>query len=125
MGGPDDRDSCEWISRSCDRADIKIAAGRYGLMDSLALIEGGERLFANDSAPVHMASALDTPTTVVFCSTLPSFGFGPLAEGSVSVEREGELYCRPCGMHGKKACPEGHFRCAREIDVEQVVSTIS
>jgi heptosyltransferase-2 len=124
IGGPDDRDSCEWISRSCERADIKIAAGSYGLMDSLALIDGADRLFANDSAPVHMASALGTPTTAVFCSTLPSFGFGPLAEGSVSVEREGELYCRPCGMHGKNACPEGHFKCAWEIEPKQLLNSI-
>ncbi len=121
LGGPNDRDSCEWISRSCERSDIKVAAGSYGLMDSAALIRDAERLFANDSAPVHIASALDTPTTAVFCSTLPSFGFTPLAEGSVSVEREGELYCRPCGMHGKKRCPEGHFRCALEIDVDQLL----
>lgn len=121
LGGPNDRDRCEWIARSGQRADVQIAAGPYDLMDSAALIQGAERLYANDSAPVHMASALDTPTTVIFCSTLPSFGFGPLAQGSRAIEREGELYCRPCGMHGKKACPEGHFRCAWEIEVEQVV----
>lgn len=121
LGGPDDVDACEWIARSATRADVHIAAGRYDLMGSLALIRDAERLYANDSAPVHMASALDTPTTVIFCSTLPSFGFGPLAEGSKVVEKEEELYCRPCGMHGKKKCPEGHFRCAWEVGVERVV----
>lgn len=121
IGGPADRNTCEWIARSSHRSDIQIAAGSYDLMDSVALIRDAERLYANDSAPVHMASALDTPTTAVFCSTLPSFGFGPLAEGSKAVEREGELYCRPCGMHGKKKCPEGHFKCAWEVEVERVV----
>lgn len=121
IGGPADRDACEWIARSSHRSDIRVAAGSYDLMDSAALIRDAERLYANDSAPVHMASALGTPTTAVFCSTLPSFGFGPLAEGSKVVEREGELYCRPCGMHGKKKCPEGHFKCAWEIEVERVV----
>lgn len=123
LGGPADKDACEWIARSCNRADIIIAAGSYKLMESAALIRDAERLFANDSAPVHIASALDTATTAVFCSTLPSFGFTPLAKKSSTIEREGALYCRPCGMHGKKACPEGHFRCAWEIEVQKLLAT--
>jgi len=23
------------------------------------------------------------------------------------------LTCRPCGLHGKKACPLGHFDCGK------------
>jgi len=80
--------------------------------------------YVNDSAPMHFASAVNAPVTAIYCSTLPSFGFGPLSDRSFIVERQGELYCRPCGLHGKKACPEGHFRCALEIKEEQLIEML-
>ena len=35
------------------------------------------------------------------------------------IETEKELICRPCGLHGKKTCPLGHFECAYTIQKEQ------
>jgi len=35
------------------------------------------------------------------------------------------LYCRPCTTVGRDACPEGHFRCMREILPEQVLASIT
>jgi heptosyltransferase-2 len=75
--------------------------------------------FVNDSAPMHFASAMNAPTTAFFCSTIPEFGFGPLSEFSRIVEASEELACRPCGLHGKKACPLGHFKCGESSD-EQI-----
>jgi heptosyltransferase-2 len=80
--------------------------------------------YVNDSAPLHFASAVNAPTTAVYCSTVPSFGFGPLSDKSYIVEKTESLYCRPCGLHGYKACPEGHFRCAFEIRDEQLLETL-
>ena len=72
--------------------------------------------YVNDSAPLHLASSMNAPVTAVFLSTIPQFGFTPLSDDSTVSETSLNLPCRPCGLHGKKACPEGHFRCA-EIDV--------
>jgi heptosyltransferase-2 len=77
--------------------------------------------YVNDSAPMHLASALAAPTSAVFCSTVPGFGFGPLAGGAYVVEREAPLYCRPCGLHGYRACPQGHFKCANDIQVARLL----
>jgi len=94
------------------------------LLDSAALMEGAAMNYVNDSAPLHIASAMNLPTgqagapvTVVFCSTVPAFGFGPLRENGRVVETNEKLDCRPCGLHGYKACPKGHFRCALGIEV--------
>jgi ADP-heptose:LPS heptosyltransferase len=80
--------------------------------------------FTNDSAPMHLASAVDAPVTVVYCSTVPGFGFGPLSSDSCVVEIEKPLYCRPCGLHGLKACPEHHFRCALEIPANRLTARL-
>ncbi len=64
------------------------------------------------------------PVTAVFCSTAPAFGFTPLSDRSWVVETSLDLPCRPCGLHGKKACPEGHFRCA-QIEVEKLLAPLN
>jgi len=76
--------------------------------------------YVNDSAPLHLASAMDAPVTAFFCSTVPAFGFTPLSDRSAIAQIDYELDCRPCGLHGYKACPKGHFKCAHDIRIEHV-----
>jgi len=85
-------------------------------MESIALMKGAVRNHVNDSGPLHFASAVNAPVTAYFCSTVTDFGFGPLSDDSEVKEVTG-LACRPCGLHGKKECPEGHFKCGRELVV--------
>ena len=73
--------------------------------------------YVNDSAPLHIASAMNAPVTVYFCSTEPSFGFGPLSDNKTIVEVKEKLNCRPCGLHGKESCPKGHFNCGLKIEI--------
>jgi heptosyltransferase-2 len=91
------------------------------LLESAALMEGAVMNYVNDSAPLHIASAMNAPVTVIFCSTVPAFGFGPLRENGRVVETTEKLDCRPCGLHGHRACPKGHFKCAEGIGVEQLL----
>jgi heptosyltransferase-2 len=58
----------------------------------------------------------------IFSSTIPEFGFGPYGENNVTLQKQ--LYCRPCGIHGKRKCPEKHFRCMKQITVEEVMEAI-
>jgi heptosyltransferase-2 len=62
--------------------------------------------------------------TAIFCSTVPYFGFGPLSDFSRVVETPEKLDCRPCGLHGYKACPQGHFKCAHTIPVALIKGDI-
>ena len=79
-------------------------------------MESATRNYVNDSGPLHLASSVNAPVTAFFCSTTPNFGFGPLSENSAIVEVE-NLDCRPCGLHGHKTCPKGHFECAEKMNV--------
>jgi heptosyltransferase-2 len=95
--------------------------GALSFLQSAALMQGAVMNYVNDSAPLHFCSAMNAPVTAVFCSTVPAFGFGPLRENARIVEIKERLYCRPCGLHGHQACPEGHFRCAGDITNEQLL----
>lgn len=119
LGGPADNEECEELVRMCGRENLINLSGKLSLLESASLMKGATMNYVNDSAPMHMASAINAPTNAIFCSTIPSFGFGPLADRAKVIETTQELTCRPCGLHGKKACPLGHFNCAYSIKKEQ------
>jgi heptosyltransferase-2 len=99
------------------------ACGKLTLRQSAALISRAATLVTNDSAPLHMATAVGTPVIAVFGPTLPEFGFGPLRTGDVTLGVDG-LYCRPCSSHGPPNCPLGHHRCMRDLGPEAVAAAI-
>lgn len=101
--------------------NIEIVAGKLSFLQSAALISKARITYANDSAPLHIASAMNAPVAAVFCSTTPEFGFGPLSDRSFILETDEKLACRPCGVHGKKECPLGHFKCS-EIDIHKMAA---
>lgn len=115
IGAPGDHELCERIKEIARQNNVVNLAGQLSLLDSAALMKDAVRNFVNDSGPLHIASAMNAPVTAFFCSTVPEFGFGPLSEDRVILEVQG-LDCRPCGLHGHRACPQGHFKCG-EIDL--------
>ncbi|HEX3865136.1 MAG TPA: lipopolysaccharide heptosyltransferase II [Gemmatimonadaceae bacterium] len=99
------------------------ATGKLSLLASAELIGRSTVLVTNDSAPLHLASAMNTPAVAVFGPTVPEFGFGPLSARS-AVAGVADLACRPCDRHGPTRCPLGHWRCMREITPESVASLV-
>ncbi len=125
LGAPGDNELCEHIRIQSGATERVVnLAGKLGFLESAALQEGAVMSYVNDSAPMHFASAMNAPVTAVYCSTLPSFGFGPLSDKSHIVEVKEKLACRPCGLHGRKACPLNHFDCAMKIKDEQLLGLI-
>lgn len=114
LGGKDDLELCQNLKAKNPKHNIEILAGELSLLKSAALMENATRNYVNDSGPLHLASSVNANVTAFFCSTVPSFGFGPLSEDSQILEVK-DLDCRPCGLHGHKECPKGHFKCAENI----------
>ena len=103
---------------------VKNLAGELSFLESAALMKNAAMNYTNDSAPLHLASAMNAPVTSIFCSTVPSFGFYPLSDNYKIIETKIELPCKPCGLHGWKACPLGHFKCAYTIENNQLLETL-
>ena len=99
------------------------ATGKLSLLGSAALLARVRALVTNDSAPLHLASAMNTPTVALFGPTVPAFGFGPLAEQHDIVEQE-TLDCRPCHAHGPQMCPLGHWKCMRDTTADSVAKRL-
>ena len=115
IGGSDDRKLC---GRIASESSINLAGG-LSLLESAAAVSLAAALVTNDSAPLHMASAMNVPAAAIFGSTTPYLGFGPLSAGSIVIENK-SLDCRPCGRHGGVKCPKGHFDCMNKIYPETV-----
>ncbi len=117
IGAPSDLDYCQTIIDKSQAQNVINLAGKLSLLESAALIGMATMNYVNDSAPLHLASAMNAPVKAFFCSTVPEFGFGPLSEDSEIIQVENTLHCRPCGLHGHKSCPEKHFKCGFELKV--------
>ena len=125
MGAPNEKDLCEEIRSGSSRADVFNIAGQLNLLEAAALIKGARLNYVNDSAPMHLASATNAPVAAIYCSTIPAFGYGPLSDTQFILETLEPLPCKPCGLHGKKACPLGHFNCGHSITTAQLLAPLS
>lgn len=109
----------EIIAQSKNK-NITNLAGKLSFLESTALMKDSKMNYVNDSAPMHMAGAINANVTAIYCSTVPNFGFGPLSDRSITIETKEKLNCRPCGLHGYKECPQSHFKCAHGISTNDV-----
>jgi heptosyltransferase-2 len=120
LGATADSVFCEKIIAATTNKKVINLCGKLTLLESAALMQSAVMNYVNDSAPMHLASATNAPVRAVFCSTIPAFGFTPLSDNAKIIEVKG-LACRPCGLHGYKACPLSHFNCATQIDVQEMM----
>jgi heptosyltransferase-2 len=125
MGAPNESALCAEILSGSSRGDVFNIAGQLNLLEAAALIKGAQLNYVNDSAPMHLASATGAPVAAIYCSTIPAFGYGPLSDTQFIVETLELLPCKPCGIHGKKACPLGHFKCGHTITTAQLLAPLS
>lgn len=123
LGGAADKVACDDIKGQSTHSNVEVMAGKLSFLESAALMKGAMMNYVNDSAPMHIASAMNAPVTAVYCSTIPAFGFGPLSKQSRIIETSEKLDCRPCGLHGFRQCPQGHFKCSN-IDPEAVLGQL-
>ena len=104
--------------------EIAGASGAVNLvgktdLEELKSLMGRLSLFVtNDSGPMHLAAAAGVPVVAIFGASTRELGFFPYGPGHRVVEAP--LACRPCGLHGAKSCPEGHFLCMRLLSVDAV-----
>lgn len=124
LGAPGDAEACEAILKQTNKKEVFNLCGQLNLLQSAALMRHAVMNYVNDSAPMHLCSAVNAPVTAVYCSTVPKFGFGPLSDTRHVVQVDESLDCRPCNLHGKRACPLGHFKCARNISTSQLLATL-
>ena len=92
LGGPSDTGLAQEIKSASKHAGLKDLSGKLSFLQSAALMRDAVMNYANDSAPLHFASAMHAPVTAVFCSTVPAFGFGPVRDNGKIIEIKDKFY---------------------------------
>jgi heptosyltransferase-3 len=88
----------EEILKLAPEVPVLNLGGKTSLKDLGALIEMSRCLVCVDSVPLHMSSALKTPTVVLFGPT-SEINWGPWQNQKARVVTQ-NLPCRPCFMDG-------------------------
>jgi len=92
-------------------------AGVTTLRELACLIKDCDVLLTNDSGPMHIAAALETPLVALFGST-DDRATGPFGQADSVIHKH--VSCSPCF---KRECPID-FRCMKEIGVDEVVEKV-
>lgn len=122
LGGKEDAERADFVKNECGEL-IYNGCGKYNLNQSASLLKQAELVIAHDTGLMHIAAAFKKKIFSVWGNTVPDFGMYPYlpGEGSKIIEVK-NLYCRPCSKIGFAECPQGHFRCMKEIDEKEFVS---
>jgi ADP-heptose:LPS heptosyltransferase len=133
MGGPEDKEAGDLIAAQ-DPIKIYNACGKFSVNESAALVGFAKVVVSNDTGLMHIAAAYKKPVISLWGNTSPEMGMFPyygyndlksnISPLSIMMEKK-DLKCHPCSKIGYDACPKGHFKCMKELDMsfasEQVV----
>jgi len=118
-GGPEDRKNCDAILKGMQNRGVNLCEN-VPLEQLPALIHESVLLIGNDSAPIHIATAVNTPVIALF---------GPTRWEAWQPRRNHDktlgisFPCRPCG-HSRPDCPMGDRYCMSQITEKMVWNAI-
>ena len=92
------------------------ACGQFSLHQSASLVRQAAFVVSHDTGLMHIAAAFGKEIFSVWGNTVPQFGMYPYRTAFQALEVLG-LPCRPCSKIGFAKCPQGHFKCMRDQDL--------
>lgn len=115
----------DWVVIGRDNAPLlennaRDLTNATNLRETCALLDQADLLITGDSGPMHLACGVRTPVAALFGATAKAWGFYPA--GPMDQVLEQELPCRPCSLHGAKACDKD-FECMASITPDRVTKT--
>jgi heptosyltransferase-1 len=120
LGSKSEHAEGEKLCQSLNSAQVINLAGQTSMETLVGLLKSSHALLTNDSGPMHIAAALQTPCIALFGATDPQLT-GPYGGSRNQVFR---TLCpkSPCF---KRKCPIGDDQCPKEIPPADVAEAIS
>ena len=118
IGGKADVETTNFVLNN-SKITIEDFSGSTSIIETAKIVDQCSLLITNDTGVMHIAAARQTPVIAIFGSSVRDFGFAPYRVPSVIVEKE--VSCRPCSHIGREKCPKKHFKCMKNILVEDIL----
>ena len=118
IGSPADRIELEAIARAVShRVSVCITKSVRALIEGISLLD---LLICHDSAPVHIAAALDVPAIALFGAGEVT-RWGKIAEGVDCLHHQDRFSCAPCTQ---KTCVSPTATCVNSIAPNEVLEKV-
>lgn len=126
VGGPEDQEEGEKV-KGIDPQRIFNACGPYNLHQSAIIVRDAKFVISHDTGMQYIACAFQKRVIAIWGATSPKLQVEPYY-GSKSQVRHVNfllpgLKCQPCSNYGTKKCPEGHFKCMMQLDLNGIAAT--
>jgi heptosyltransferase-2 len=115
-GSPEDAPLAEELISQTRNKPIN-AVGRTSITELIALVKRCHVFISSDSAPMHVASAVDVPLLAIFGPTDPKRHLVAPSRHQVFWK---EVHCSPCYL---RSCPIGHI-CMKKITVQEILDAV-
>ena len=123
---------------------IKIwnACGKFNLQESALLVKQARTVISHDTGFLYIACAFHKKTVAIWGATSPALQVEPYYTGAKQVNQttlnnetastilnNNEMYfnaivpnltCQPCSNYGTNHCPQGHFACMQQQDLQSI-----
>ncbi|MEE8483100.1 MAG: glycosyltransferase family 9 protein [Nitrospinota bacterium] len=113
FGAPSEKELGDEIASRMKGPAINLV-GKTSLEELIGVVDRCEMLLTNDTATMHVAAAVGTPSIALFLVHAFPPETGPYSEGNIILEPQ--IACFPCSHHTK--CP--HYACLDMITPEDV-----
>ena len=109
---------------------IKIfnACGKFNLHESAILVKNARTVISHDTGFLYIACAFHKKTVAIWGATSPALQVEPYYPAAQHENKNGmyfnaivpNLPCQPCSNYGTKQCPQGHFACMKQQDLQSI-----
>jgi ADP-heptose:LPS heptosyltransferase len=123
---------------------IKVwnACGKFNLQESALLVKQSRTVISHDTGFLYIACAFHKKTVAIWGATSPALQVEPYyptvqqvnqttlnTETASTILNNNEMYfnaivpnlpCQPCSNYGTNHCPQGHFACMQQQDLQSI-----
>jgi ADP-heptose:LPS heptosyltransferase len=123
VGGPEDEQIGSRV-QGLDPQRIYNACGPYNLHQSSLIVRDAKFVISHDTGMQYIACAFQKRVLAIWGATSPKLQVEPYYGSNSTVPYANclvpNLPCQPCSNYGTKKCPEGHFNCMMQLDLQAI-----
>ncbi len=125
LGGPNESKLSEQLMLQFPDKLLNFC-GQLNLNDSAWLAKQSQVVLSGDTGMAHIAAALGCNLVMIWGNTVPEFGMSPPVRNTANVHHFNvlDLDCRPCSKLGYSECPQKHFRCMKNQDIDGISAVV-